>query len=221
MLTLPEELLLLSLDDKGHSHDVAPANLDTGLLAAAVLELHLRGRVDLEPDSVTLKDGSPTGDSVLDEVQALLARQELPGSLEAMLIAAIKAGAGLRERVLEQLIAKGEVSRVEGRVMWLLPSKSYAVEHGAEEISLLERLLRALVLNHKPDRRTSALLALLASCFGSDAHLRERLFAELRDRMYEIVNSGGEVQGVVRDAVCGALATTGRPFAPLLAPGAP
>jgi hypothetical protein len=40
------------------------------------------------------------------------------------------------------------------------------------------------------------------------------MFGEMRDRMYEIVNSGGEVQGVVRDSVCATLASK----APVLMP---
>jgi hypothetical protein len=40
------------------------------------------------------------------------------------------------------------------------------------------------------------------------------MFGEMRDRMYEVVNSGGEVQGVVRDSLCAALANTAPVFMP-------
>ena len=213
MLTLPEELLLLSLDDKGHTHSVAPASLDSGLLAAAVYELHFRGRVAIEPDGVTILDATPTGDSVLDETLKVLGTRPKE-EFEDLLSSQHGHLAWLREKVKEGLCAKGELRQEEGRLLWLFPQKEYAVEHGSEEMSLLERITRTLLLGEAPDRRTSELLTLTASCYASDAHLRQRMFGEMRDRMYEIVNSGGEVQGVVRDSLCAALANTAPVFMP-------
>jgi golgi phosphoprotein 3 len=216
MLTLPEELLLLSLDDKGHSHDVPAPNLEEGLLAGAIYELQLLGRVDIEPDVVRVRDASPTTDPVLDSVLELLGQQEPAGALQPLLLAHYGKLGWLREKVMERLCERGVIRREEGRFLWLLPQQRYSVEHEAEELSLLERVSRALILQHKPDRRTSALLALIASCYTSDHHLRERLFSEMRDRMYELVNSGGEVQGIVRDSVNGALAAAAPPILPTL-----
>jgi hypothetical protein len=116
--------------------------------------------------------------------------------------------------VLDGLAAKGELREEEGRLLWLLPQRRYSVEHGAEELSLLERIMRTLVLGEHPDRRTGALLTLMASCYASHNHLRQRMFTELEDRIYEIVNSGGEVQAIVRDSVCAALANTAPVFMP-------
>lgn len=213
MLTLPEELLLLSLDDKGHMHNVQPANLDSGLLAAAIYELHFRGRVAIEPDGIGVLDASPTGDAVLDETLRVLGTRPRE-DFEDLLSAQHGHLAWLREKVMEGLCAKGELRQEENRLLWLFPHKEYAVEHGSEEMSLLERITRTLLLGEDADRRTSALLTLTASCYASDAHLRQRMFSEMRDRMYEIVNSGGEVQGVVRDSLCAALANTAPVFMP-------
>jgi golgi phosphoprotein 3 len=221
MLTLPEELLLLSLDDHGHPHDVPAANLEAGLLAAAIYELQLRGRVEIELENVRVLDASPTGDPVLDGTLEMLGKPDSPRGLEALLTKNHHHLSWIREGCMGDLVTRGIVRKDQGRVLWLLPQQRYAVEHGGEETSLIERLLRALILGQPADRRTSALLTLLASCYTSDHHLRERLFGEMRDRMYEIVNSGGEVQGVVRDSVCAALANTAPPFVPTLYAGAP
>jgi hypothetical protein len=213
MLTLPEELLLLSLDDKGHTHSVVPANLDSGLLAAAIYELHFRGRVAIEPDGVSVLDPSVTGDTVLDETLKVLGTRPKE-DFEGLLSSQHGHLAWLREKVKEGLCAKGELRQEAGMLLWLFPHKEYAAEHGSEEMSLLERVTRTLLLNEPADRRTSALLTLTASCYASDAHLRQRMFGEMRDRMYEVVNSGGEVQGVVRDSLCAALANTAPVFMP-------
>jgi hypothetical protein len=206
MLTLPEELLLLSLDDHGHSHDVSPANLDCGLLAAAVYELELRGRVALEDGRMRVVDASFIGDPELDETIKLLENRPSDETLESLLTSQYGKLKWVRDLVLEGLVSRGELRHEDGTLLWLVPQKRYAVEHGAEELSLLERLMRALILGEAPGRRTAALLTLTSSCFASDNHLRERMFNEVRDRMYEIVNSGGEVQASVRDSVCAALA---------------
>jgi len=213
MLTLPEELLLLSLDDHGHSHDVALANLDTGLLAAAIYELELRGRLEIEAEGITVKDASPTGDPELDEALKLIDKHA-GKSLEDLLTAVHGHLGQIRTQVKEGLVQRGELREEGSKLFWLLPQKRYSVEHGVEEMSLLERLTRTLLLHEPPDRRTSALLTLAASCYASDNYLKERLFGDLRDRMYEVVNSGGEVQAVMRDSVCAALANTLTPFVP-------
>src|SRR5688500_4245033 len=106
MLTLPEELLLLSLDDHGHMHDVVPANLDSGLLAAAVYELHFRGRVAIEPTGVSIVDASPTGDALLDETLKVLATRPSE-DFEALLTILHGQLGWLRERVMQGLVTKG------------------------------------------------------------------------------------------------------------------
>lgn len=214
MLTLPEELLLLSLDDHGKPHDVAPANLDSGLFAAAVYELEFRGRLAIEPSGIVVSDASPTGDPLLDEALAILAARPQGESMEALLTELHGKSGWIRQKVLDGLAAKGELREEEGRLLWLLPQRRYCVEHGAEELSLLERIMRALLLGEQPDRRTGALLTLMASCYASHNHLRQRMFTEMEDRIYEIVNSGGEVQAIVRDSVCAALANTAPAFMP-------
>jgi hypothetical protein len=214
MLTLPEELLLLSLDDHGHTHDVAPANLDAGLFAAAVYELEFRGRLAIEPSGIVVADASPTGDALLDETLRVLSTRQPGETFEALLTDLHGKGGWIRKLVLDGLAAKGELREEEGRLLWLLPQRRYSVEHGAEELSLLERIMRTLVLGEHPDRRTGALLTLMASCYASHNHLRQRMFTELEDRIYEIVNSGGEVQAIVRDSVCAALANTAPVFMP-------
>lgn len=215
MLTLPEELLLLSLDDAGQAHGAPAAHIELGLLACTILELELRGRVSIGA-TVQLLDGSPTGDRALDEVIELLAAmRDETRSFEIILTGAMNKLGWLRERVLDGLVAKDVVSHAEERILWLIPQHRYSVEHGAEEESLLRRILRVLLLGQDPDRRTSLLLAVLAACFTSDTHLRERLFMDMRDRMYEVVNSGGELQAATRDAVTIALVATAPPFVPL------
>src|SRR5205085_6872198 len=129
-------------------------------------------------------DGTATGDAALDYTLELLRKREGDSPLDEMLTWAHGQNTCLRDKVRDRLVEKGVVRHDEGRILWLLPQHRYAGEHGSVEVSLIERLQRVLILGQPADRRTGALLALLASCYTSDTHLRERLFAELRDRMY-------------------------------------
>ena len=67
MPTLPERLLLVSLDDDGQPRD-PKSSLASALAGAAVTELLLAGRLALGDDRLAVADASPTGDPVLDEV---------------------------------------------------------------------------------------------------------------------------------------------------------
>jgi len=63
-LTLPEELVLLAYDDeKGHTWN---SSLDTGLGGAVMLDLSLRGRVEVREKDLVVVDPAPTGEPVLD-----------------------------------------------------------------------------------------------------------------------------------------------------------
>ncbi|HET9558288.1 MAG TPA: GPP34 family phosphoprotein, partial [Actinomycetota bacterium] len=67
MATLPERLLLLSLDDDGQPRDPRSA-LGYALAGAAITELLLAGRLAQRDDRLQVASASPTGDPVLDEV---------------------------------------------------------------------------------------------------------------------------------------------------------
>ena len=67
MITFPEEIVLLALDDKtGKFIDLPPLAMDQALAGAALLELAFQNRIDTDLSHLTLVNAQPTGEGMLD-----------------------------------------------------------------------------------------------------------------------------------------------------------
>jgi hypothetical protein len=177
-VTLAAELALLSYDDTGTNRLGTPI-LDYGLAGAALLELALAGRVEVTDGKVSVVDATPVGTPVLDELLARIAaddRQRRPKDLITRL------SKGLRERVLDDLVAAGVLRRDADRVLGIVPRTRYPSPTGAEppvETDARQRLVAAVGGEGPVPPRTAALVALVQA-----VGLHRRLFRDLpRDQV--------------------------------------
>ena len=78
-LSLPEELLLVLLDEEsGYFRQVPGWNLHCAMVGAALGELSLLGRIDTDPESLTLLDATDTGRPLLDPILREIATETKP-----------------------------------------------------------------------------------------------------------------------------------------------
>ena len=109
-MLLAEDLLLLVTDDASGRLSVPGVQADAGLGGANLVELTLRGQVDVageqdpgKPGRIIVRDPSPPGDEVLDTaLQTLVARQ---GSKPSAVIRPL--GKNLRPVLYQRLAASG------------------------------------------------------------------------------------------------------------------
>ena len=74
MLRFADELLLLLIDDKrGDLIPIPEWSLACALAGALLMDLALEGRIDTDPDYLSLLDAAPLGDDLLDPVLAEIA----------------------------------------------------------------------------------------------------------------------------------------------------
>lgn len=130
---LATDLLLLALDDdRGTVLPQAALGLDYGLAGAVVMELALRGRIRLEGDVVSTT-GTATDDALLDD--ALRAIAATPGKTLSHWVWHLSRDlGGLRQRLLDRLVARGTLEKREKRVLLLFhqnvyPERDARVEH--------------------------------------------------------------------------------------------
>lgn len=155
--TLGEQLLLLSLDDtSGAAKD--SARVTPAIAAAALVELALAGRIDVDDDLVGVVDATPTGIAGLDDTLAALAGRAEPDRAENWInrlktdaVAQAKAG----------LIAKGLVREETKKILGLFPVRRYPEVDGAVEAAVRQRLEEVVLQGAAPDERTASLVALL------------------------------------------------------------
>jgi golgi phosphoprotein 3 len=158
-LTLPEEIVLLTLDD-ATGRPLGRQGLASGLALAGALmmELALAGRIDTDRDRLEVHSLAPLQDPVLDRaLEQLSTVQDSRGAL--MLLA--REEAPLRAAVLAGLEARGLLRRVEGRVLLVFPERRWLKpEDRAEPREVRARLLRAVESDDIPDPREALLLGL-------------------------------------------------------------
>jgi len=162
-LTMPEEILLLLLDDEtGRPVGMPGPAGDLALAGAILMELALAGRIDTDLKSLILVDARPVGDALLDPVLARIvaAQAARPSTLWIQEIA--QQGPDLRAQVLERLVAGGVLRPVEDRFLWVFPDRRYPKAEGHEESAEVRQRLRGVLLDDDiPDPRDALLIGLV------------------------------------------------------------
>jgi len=170
MLTLSEELFLLSLEDKKKgrlalsSSQIVPYALGGALLA----ELALLGRIRLEDSRrVELADASGAPALADERLNELLKEISAAGDPKKITHWVKLLGSGswkLQKSLLTGLKAKEVLKEEEKRYLWVIPYSEYS-EHDASAKYWLKVRLRCIALaGVAPNPQEAALLSLLHAC---------------------------------------------------------
>ncbi len=163
MTSLPEDLLLLAVDDTtGKVYSSESNALNYGLAGAALMDLLIAGRLDSADGKVTVTDSTALGDTVLDEIALEIGRDEKGGDVQHWVD---KLGNDhLTERILDQLIQQQILRKEEHRIAWVIPADRYPAVNPAPEREVRERIRAAVVEGTAPEPRIAALIGLLKAC---------------------------------------------------------
>jgi len=160
-LSMPEELLLLMLDDKtGRLMERATPSGEYALAGALLAELALAGRVDSDNTKLWAADSTPTGDALQDRVLAQVAAAPQPHDSRYWIETLGTDARDFLEVLFERLVAKGVLNKVEGRFLWVFPERRYPAVSGKEEREVKARLLGVLFNDEIPAPRDSLLIGL-------------------------------------------------------------
>ncbi|MGK7870148.1 GOLPH3/VPS74 family protein [Falsiroseomonas sp. E2-1-a20] len=166
-LTLAEEIVLLALDDEtgrpvGRS-GMAP---DRALAGALLMQLALAGRVDTDRDHLMVVDATPTGDPPLDAALARLAAPGAPADARGAIPLLARDAPAARAVILDRLVARGILRRVEDRLLWILPDRRYPKPADRPEATEARARLRTLLLEEDIPSPHDALLLGLVRAAG-------------------------------------------------------
>lgn len=167
MLSFAEEIYLLALDDVT-GKIVVPSKevvLDSVLMGAVLGELSFLGKIDSDAENIHVLNTDRVEDPVLDMALGSLERMgsksfPITQFLNALLPEADK----IEKLVLDQLLEREILKKVEERILWVIPSRRYPIIDD-KEIKDVERRLRSLVLSDEiPDPRDAVLVSLVHAC---------------------------------------------------------
>ncbi len=162
-LTLSEALLLLALDDRTGKNR-AGAALPFGLAAAALVDLALRGHLRLQNEAIAVGETAPTGNSVLDDAEALIAAEAKPKKPAVWVGVVAQKIKKLPDRVAAPLVERRVLRAEEGKVLGLFPVTRYPLRDRSIERDLHDHIRRVASGSLRTDDRAAALIALVNSC---------------------------------------------------------
>lgn len=204
-LTLMEEVLLLGLKDKEGYTSFWNDCISSGLRGCILIELGLRGRIELEragmrrkglcTRKIILKSDTPTGDVLLDEALKHIKDTDPPETIQnwieylsgetwnpLKLRYQLK---NVRERLAKNLVEKG-VLTTEKQNFLLFDMTTHPLNDNVIKCRLVKKIQDSVLTKwvNDPQRIDKRMLALILLAHASD--VLENAFAPLNDDDYEL-----------------------------------
>ena len=168
MLRYADELLLLLIDDKrGDLIPIPEWSLACALAGALLMDLAQEGRIDTDPDFLSLLDSAPLGDDLLDPVLAEIASVDATQHARFWVAHFARRGDDIRDKTLARLTAQGILEVEAGGFFSFMPSVSRTRRYPAdqavrEDVQL--RIMRTLFSNDIPDPNDIVIIGLADAC---------------------------------------------------------
>ena len=162
-LTMPEEIMLLLLDDRtGRPVGLPPPAADFAIAGAVLMELSLQERIDTDLERLTVVSIRSTGDAVLDDTLGRIGKAPERHDSRFWIGELGARGDALREILLARLVNHGVLRPEEGRFLWVFPDRRYPkAAEGASEVKEVRTRLRDIILsNDIPEARDALLIGL-------------------------------------------------------------
>ena len=225
MLTFPEEVVLLLLDDEeGIFLPVAKSALELAMTGSVLMELALVNRIDTDLERLTVIDPAPTGNVLLDHVLKRIADGEEANDVRDWInTLSEEETAAIQEQALGSLVGHGILKREEKRLLpeifrhlCIFRSPRYFSTDPTPKREVAERLAETLLSDEIPDVRGIALASLIDACgimpalFREDEIERRRLRIELL-RNLDLI--GREITRMIADISHSKLNSAAHPLA--------
>ncbi|CAM8633935.1 Golgi phosphoprotein 3-like [Candidatus Methylacidiphilaceae bacterium] len=165
MLTFPEEIVLLALDDKtGKFVDLPPLSMDQALAGAALLELAFQNRIDTDLTHLSLVNPKPTGEEMLDPLLEKIVTAKDKKDAKYWVGVFSADGETIREKVLRRLVQRGVLKQEEKKILWVIPGRRYPMVNDQEEREVRKRIRSVVVDGEVPGPRDVVLVSLASAC---------------------------------------------------------
>lgn len=204
-LTLMEEVLLLGLKDKEGYTSFWNDCISSGLRGCILIELALRGRVELERAGmkrkglllrkIILKNADPCGDVLLDEALKHIKETNLPETVQTWIeylsgetwnpLKLRYQLKNVRERLAKNLVEKG-VLTTEKQNFLLFDMTTHPITDNVQKSKLIKKVQDAVLSKwvNDPHRMEKRMLALIFLAHSSD--VLENAFGPLSDDDYDV-----------------------------------
>ncbi|UZR94787.1 GOLPH3/VPS74 family protein [Chondrinema litorale] len=176
-LTLAEELLLIALDDRrGKLITSSDFSIDYCLAGALLFDLTFENKVILKDKVLVVVSEEKPQDSILRQAFDVITKSSTPENLQYWLNELCEKIPGLRYALMEHLVAKDVLYKVEKKLLKIFSNPRYLPKQGESE-HLVRTRIREIILHNKPFDLKSVMLIGLVNA----ADLVEEIFPALND----------------------------------------
>ncbi|MCL4473614.1 MAG: GPP34 family phosphoprotein [Actinobacteria bacterium] len=223
MFTMPEELILLALDDeKGTAGSSATTKerITYGLTTAIIMELLLAARIKVKRPphkflvirfphgKITVADPTLTGDEIADDaLKRIQQHEKVKGPfywIDKLGPVTVAEHSGLIDwsskgsRFLSRLATQGVILKMEHKTMGLISSPRFKLMDPTVRQQLRERIDQSLFQQAQADRRQVMLISLLRACQVLDCLYPDRNRRHrARDRASELQRSDDQTDFLI------------------------
>ena len=175
-LNLLEKYLLIALDDDKGSFVNDSIHLHYGFAGAILLEMAIRGKIEVFGEKIILKDRATEKEIALNKAIELMVEEggmktkDLVGKLS-------KKASEFKNDTLQKLINKGVLEKKEGKILWIFPNDKYPTQNNLPENKLRQRLNDVVLYGKKAEAEDVMLLSLI-----NVAGLTKEAFRDAEDR---------------------------------------
>jgi Golgi phosphoprotein 3 len=189
MLTLSEELFLLTMDEKKSSVTVSSVKaLPTALVSTMLIELILCNKIQLDSnEKIIMVDSTSTDNKNLNRILNNIAETKKPKKLTFWAETFSSKPKNLRKELVSSLIEKKILKEKKDKLIWVIPFIDYSQADASAKF-WRKRHLRAIVLaGEKIDPQSAALLSLIKACGLLDHIFTNDEMKYSRRRVQELV----------------------------------
>lgn len=180
-LTIPEEILLLTIDQKSGDTKVEDHQmLDVVLASAILMNLAMENRIDTDLKDLFYINSDKFGNVVLDDaVREIRDKQGMENPVYWLTQFALKADE-IKETIIASLIGKGVLKVESNKLLWVFKTHKYPVKDNTQIIEVRTRVRELVFSNEIPDIRDMVILSL--AHYGS---MERFLFSKEESEKYE------------------------------------
>ena len=186
-LSLPEEFVLMLLNEQtGYFYQVPGWDLNCAVVGAVLAELSLRSRIDTDLETLTLLDGTPTGDPANDSILEEIAAEPASHNAQFWIERLAARAEGIIDGTLDRLVELGILEHHDGDFWTLAATQWHEELYGNDQEGTVgqfikTRVLKALFTDDIPDPRDIVVISLVDTCdvfrfiFDIDEQTEERI----------------------------------------------
>lgn len=187
MISFPEEILLLALDEhSGTLKELPTLALPYALSGAVLMDLALANRIDTDVKTLTLIQAAPLNNPILDPALATIVASPEPKPIEHWLEVFANDSHAIKTRALAHLTETGILKQEEHRLLWLIPTRRYHTLDNHEKTEIRTRLRALITSDEIPEPRDIVLITLLKACNLLEEILPEDEIERNRERINQL-----------------------------------